>query len=87
LSPQLIAGLPRFGRHPSSFSRSNAPDRQHGPAATNGELNMARKETVVVFDTDRVTAELLLLTMKAVFAGIAISVAMAIPVVMLASGS
>jgi len=50
----------------------------------NGELNMARKEAVVTFDTDRVTADMLILTTKAVFAGIAISVAMAVPVLLVA---
>ena len=45
---------------------------------------MERKETVVTFDTDGVTADMLLLTTKAVFAGIAISVAMAVPVVLVA---
>lgn len=44
---------------------------------------MARKETTV-FRTDGVAADMLLLTAQAVFAGIAISVAMAVPVVLLA---
>jgi hypothetical protein len=84
LLPQLIAGLPLFGRHASTFSRSNAPDRQHGAGGRQGDRIMVRKEAVVTFDTDRVTADMLLLTTKAVFAGIAISVAMAVPVVLIA---
>ena len=45
---------------------------------------MARKEAVVTFDTKRVTADMLLLTTQAEYAGIAISVAMAVPVVLVA---
>ena len=47
---------------------------------------MERKVAVVTFDTDRVMADMLLLTTKAVFAGVAISVALAVPVVLVAMG-
>ena len=45
---------------------------------------MERKGAVVTFDTDRVMADMLLLAAKAVFAGIAISAALAVPVVLVA---
>ncbi|HKU71591.1 MAG TPA: hypothetical protein VJQ51_12190 [Burkholderiales bacterium] len=47
---------------------------------------MERKVAVVTFDTDCVMVDMLLLTAKAVFAGIAISAVLAVPVVLIAMG-
>jgi hypothetical protein len=82
----LIAGLPPFDRHRSTFSRSNAPDRQHEAGGKPGERIMASKETTAI-RTDRVMLEMLLLTGRALITGLAVSVAMAVPVLLLASGS